>query len=64
MLIPIDQLDAETLRRVVEEFVTRDGTETADAAPMVEQVLRQLTTGKAELHYDEEEETTTIIAKR
>ncbi|MFP4144157.1 MAG: YheU family protein [Phycisphaeraceae bacterium] len=61
MLIPPDSLSSETLRRVVEEYVTRDGTELTDAGRKVEQVIRQLQAGRAELHFDEEDETTTIV---
>lgn len=63
VLIPIDSLSADTLRAVVEEYVTRDGTDLADAGAKVDQVLRQLRAGRAELHYDDESETTTIVAK-
>ena len=62
MRIPIDQLNPDTLREVVAEFVTRDGTDLTDAKTKIDQVLRALRAGRAELHYDEEEETTTIIA--
>lgn len=64
MRIPLDMLDAETLRRVIEEYVTRDGTDHSDLAPMVAQVRRQLETGKAELHFDEDEGATTIVPVR
>ena len=64
MRIPIDSLEPETLRRVVEEFVTRDGTDLSEMDVTVEQVLRQLQQGKAELHFEPEEETTTIVAVR
>ncbi|MEZ0199252.1 YheU family protein, partial [Pseudomonas qingdaonensis] len=30
MLIPYDQLQAETLTRLIEDFVTRDGTDNGD----------------------------------
>lgn len=62
MHIPIDQLKPDTLREVVAEFVTRDGTDLTDANVKIDQVLRALRAGRAQLHYDEEEQTTTIIA--
>lgn len=62
MRIDHEQLEPGTLARVVEEFVTRDGTDLADAPAKVEQVLRQLRAGKVVLTYDEEQETCNIIA--
>lgn len=63
MRIPIDSLSPDTLRRVIEECVSRDGTELTDAETKIEQVLAQLKAGRAELHFDEETETTTIITR-
>jgi hypothetical protein len=63
MLIPFSQLAPDTLRAVVEEFVTRDGTELTDTDVKVQQVLRQLEAGRAELHYDEQAQTTSIVFK-
>ena len=61
MLIPPSQLKPHTLRALVEEFVTRDGTDLADAAMKIDQVLRAIETGRAEIHFDEQTETTTIV---
>lgn len=63
MQIPIDSLNPETLRRMVAEYVTRDGTDPVDADTKIEQVLRQLRSGHAELHFDEDEETTTVVRR-
>lgn len=63
MLIQPYQLAPDTLRAVVEEFVTRDGTELTDTNIKVQQILRQLDGGQAELHYDEQTQTTTIVVK-
>ncbi len=52
MQIPLESLAPETLRRVVAEYVTRDGTDTADEEVKIEQVLRQLREGKAQLRWD------------
>lgn len=62
MKIPPDQLETDTLRRLVEEYVTRDGTEPADAAVNVEQVLEAIRSGRAEIHFNEDEGSTTIVA--
>lgn len=61
MLIPPSQLKPDTLRALVEEFVTRDGTDLADAEAKIAQVLRAIEAGRAEVHFDEETETTTIV---
>ena len=67
MQIPIESLSQETLRRVVEEFVTREGTDygvsTADLATKVDQVLRQLQRGQAILAFDSESESCHILTK-
>ncbi|MEX0744267.1 MAG: YheU family protein [Phycisphaeraceae bacterium] len=63
MQIPIDSLNPETLRRVVADYVTRDGTDLVDTDVKVEQVLRQLRLGHAELHFDEDTATTTIVRR-
>ncbi len=47
-----DDLDPETLRNVLEECVTRDGTELTDARTKIEQVLEQLRRGDLELWFD------------
>ncbi|RZA24124.1 MAG: YheU family protein [Proteobacteria bacterium] len=67
MQIPIESLGAETLRRVAEEFVTREGTDygvsSADLNSKVEQVLHQLRRGQALLMFDSESETCHIVTK-
>jgi uncharacterized protein YheU (UPF0270 family) len=34
MLIPHDQLEVDTLTRLIEDFVTRDGTDNGDDTPL------------------------------
>ncbi len=63
MRIPADKLDEDTLRRVVEEYVSRDGTDLSDMNARVGRVLGLLRTGHAELHFDEETRTTNIVMK-
>lgn len=63
MQIPISKLNENTLRRVVEEYVSRDGTDLSDVDARVGRVLGQLQTGHAELHFDEETRTTNIVMK-
>ena len=47
-----EDLAPETLRNVLEECVTRDGTELTDARTKIEQVLEQLRRGDLELWFD------------
>ncbi len=51
--IPADQLTEEALRNVIEEFVTRDGTEFTDADAKIAQVTALLRRGEVELWFDE-----------
>ena len=58
--IPPSALDADILTHLLEEFVTRDGTDSADAPAKVAQVRKLLRDGTAVILFDEESETTTI----
>jgi uncharacterized protein YheU (UPF0270 family) len=60
MRIPHTQLSAAALRAVVQEFVTRDGTDHSSVERRLETVLRQLDAGCIELHFDVETETCNI----
>jgi uncharacterized protein YheU (UPF0270 family) len=40
MLIPYDALEVDTLTRLIEDFVTRDGTDNGDDTPLETRVLR------------------------
>ena len=63
-----DQLSPEALRGLVEEFVTRDGTDYGaveqSVEAKIEQVLAQLRSGEAKLVFDPETETTNIVTPR
>jgi len=61
MHIPHTHLSAKVLRAVVEEFVTRDGTDHSVVERRIDQVLRQLDAGQAELHFDSESQTCNIL---
>ena len=61
MQIPHDQLSPEALRGLIEEFVTRDGTDLTDAARNIEKILAALEQGRAVIDFDEEEGTTQIL---
>ncbi len=61
MRVSHTQLSSATLRAVVEEFVTRDGTDHSSVKQRIDDVLRQLDTGQVELHFDEETKTCNIL---
>ena len=62
MLIPHSQLSPTTLRAVVQEFVTRDGTDHSSVERRVASVLRQLESGRVELHFDDQTGSCNIVA--
>ena len=63
--IPYDQLSPEALKGVVEEFVTRDGTDYGETEISLEtkvaQVLAQLKNGKAVIVFNQKTESCTIL---
>ena len=63
--LEIDQLSAEALHGLVEEFVTRSGTDygavEATFEQKVSQVIAQLRSGTARLVFDPETETANIV---
>ncbi len=61
MKIPHLKLSLTALREVVEEFVTRDGTDYSEVKQRVNQVLQQLDEGSAELHFDSKTGTCNIV---
>ncbi|MDA1264102.1 MAG: YheU family protein [Planctomycetota bacterium] len=56
-------LSPEALRGVVEEFVTRDGTNLAEGEVKVAQVMRLMARGEVELWFDQTSRTCNIIVK-
>jgi uncharacterized protein YheU (UPF0270 family) len=64
--IPYEQIDPQTLRRMIEEFVTRDwsdfGESGSDLEIKIEQVLRQLREKKVKVVFDLRTETANIVA--
>ena len=67
MQIPHRQLSPESLQGLIEEFVTRDGTDYGDAEITLEQktqqVLRQLDKGDIVILFDAETESCNIVHK-
>jgi uncharacterized protein YheU (UPF0270 family) len=64
-IIPVDKLSAEALHGVIQEFISRDGTDygefEASAEKKFRQVKQKLENGLAVLIYDDEMETTNIF---
>jgi uncharacterized protein YheU (UPF0270 family) len=61
MLIPHTRLSPTALRAVVQEFVTRDGTDHSSIDRRIECVLQQLDIGRVKLHFDVDTKTCNIL---
>lgn len=61
MKIPHTKLSFVALKEVVEEFVTRDGTDHSTVKQRVIDVLEQLENGSVELHFKSETRTCNIV---
>ena len=65
LIIPFQELSSHALQGVVEEFVTRDGTDSGQSeVPLdtkVHQVLNQLRSGKAVIFFDQKAETCNTV---
>ncbi|NVK55848.1 MAG: YheU family protein [Alteromonadaceae bacterium] len=68
MIVPIDEIAADTLRNIAKEFVLREGTDygeiETDLSTKVEQVVAQLKSGEALLVYSELHDTVDIRPAR
>jgi uncharacterized protein len=64
-IIPVDRLSSKALQGVIEEFISRDGTDYGEKEASLETNLRQvkykLEKGSAVLVFDDETGTTNII---
>ena len=65
--VPLERVDADVVRRVAEEFVTRDGTDYGAAEKTLDQkvadVRRDLERGRATIVYDAVSDTINIVPK-
>ena len=63
--VPVDALSPEALRALIEEFVTRDGTDYGAVErgtdAKVAAVMRQLERGEVRIVFDPDSETTTLV---
>ena len=66
--VPYQQLDPETLRRMIQDFVSRDGADWGDLGcaleDKVDQVLRQLQRKQVKVVFDLRSQTANIVACR
>lgn len=67
MIIPHEQISADALQGLIEEFITRDGTDYGETevslAQKVEQVKRQLKRGDIVIVFDVASESISILTK-
>lgn len=66
--VPCERIDPDTLRRMIQEFVTRDGADWGESGctleEKVEQVLRQLKSRKVKVVFDLASQTANIVVCR
>ncbi len=66
VIIPFRDLDPNTLKHLLQEFVTRDGCDWDERGcsleEKVEQVMQQLYSGRAQIIFDLNSETTNLVA--
>ncbi len=66
--VPYDRINPDTLRNMIQEFVTRDGADWGDTGcsleDKVEQVLEQLRNKKVKVVLDLRSQTANIVACR
>ena len=67
MEIPLERLAADTLRAIVEEFVTREGTDYGERVHTLDEkvadVLAQLERGEVRVLFDPATETVTLAPR-
>jgi uncharacterized protein YheU (UPF0270 family) len=66
MLIPQEMLEAETLTRLIEDFVTRDGNDNGDETPLETRIARvrvALNKGSAVIAFDADSQQCMLLLK-
>lgn len=66
MLIPQAMLEADTLTRLIEDFVTRDGNDNGDETPLETRVARvrvALNNGSAVIAFDPDSQQCMLLLK-
>ena len=68
MIIPHEQLTPDALRGLIEEFITRDGTDYGEQeislAQKVQQVERQMARGDVVIIFDATTESVSLLTRR
>lgn len=67
MLIPHHLLEADTLTRLIEDFVTREGTDNGDETPLAtrtQRVRQALERGEAVIVFEPDSQQCLLMAKR
>jgi uncharacterized protein len=67
VLIPYHLLEADTLTRLIEDFVTRDGTDNGDETPLdtrIKRVRHALSKGQAVIVFDADSQQCQLVLKR
>jgi len=63
--VPYQQIDPNTLRRMIQEFVTRDGSDWAEVGctldNKVEQILQQLKNKRIKVVFDLKSQTANLV---
>ena len=66
--VPYERLDPETLRNVIEEFVTRDGADWGEVGGTLDekvgQVMQQLRSRKIKIVFELHSQTANIVVNR
>ncbi|HYE21497.1 MAG TPA: YheU family protein [Tepidisphaeraceae bacterium] len=62
VVVPADALAADTLTALIEEYVTRHGTDLTDAGDKVVQVRKLLEVGKVQIVFDPNTESCNIVS--
>lgn len=66
MLIPYEQLHADTVTAILEEYVTREGTDYGETLYSLEQKVamlrRQLVRGEVAISFDQETESCSVVS--
>ena len=66
MIIPYKEIEPDTLNNLIEEFVTRDGTDNGYDQPLEQKVgsiLKQLELGEAVIVFDPNLDSVNIVPK-
>ena len=61
MVVPYSMLSESALNNLVEEYVTRDGTDNADSSIKKNEIIKQLKSGNLAIVYDEDTNSSNIV---